>query len=79
MFTKEIGLNYILLEGNSLAVVQAVKAQSEDLSNIGAFIHSIRLILRSFTSDTCTHIRRQGNQLAHVIERMALQEESCIY
>ncbi|KAL6983472.1 hypothetical protein U1Q18_016858 [Sarracenia purpurea var. burkii] len=44
----------------------------EDRSHIGGIIDVIKVELAQFSSSTCTHIRRNGNKVAHELAKLAI-------
>jgi hypothetical protein len=62
---KEIDLHDVILEGDSLQVVQALKERSPSWRVYGHFIDVTKNLLGSCRSWMVQHVRREANQAAH--------------
>ncbi|XVF56458.1 hypothetical protein PTKIN_Ptkin06aG0122300 [Pterospermum kingtungense] len=47
-FVKDLGLSKVIIEGDALAIINAINSTTPDLSTIGNIIEEIRVIGRSF-------------------------------
>jgi hypothetical protein len=63
------------LEGDAQVIVNAVMTEASDWSRVGHLIDDIRAALQPFTSWTMAYVRREGNQPAHLLARMATTNE----
>ena len=57
MFARDLGLNHIQMEGDSLVVVNAIRSHSDNLSSIGAVIAYAKENLLSFAKVEYLHMR----------------------
>lgn len=60
-----IGLDKILLEGDSLRIIQAINSDEDDLSPVGNIISDIRTKSRSFGQFAAVHVPKSTNKVAH--------------
>ncbi|KAJ9177612.1 hypothetical protein P3X46_012813 [Hevea brasiliensis] len=67
------GFHYVVLEGNSLLVINAVK-NSVIPQNIQQIIYDVRQLSLSFTSISFSHVRRTCNLAAHALATKFLHE-----
>ncbi|KAL6976934.1 hypothetical protein U1Q18_025721 [Sarracenia purpurea var. burkii] len=68
---RDLGIQKIHVEGDSLTVINAVNSEGVDRSLIGSITEAIKAELALFSSTICTHIRRNGNSVAHGLARLA--------
>jgi ribonuclease HI len=66
-FCRHNGFSSIVLEGDSLLVVQAINNTGVNWSRIGFIIDDIRNILKGFQWWKICHTKRQGNRVAHTL------------
>lgn len=71
-FCKDIGMTQIIMEGNALQVLQMLKSTLLDLSQLGLIIQEAKRILNSFAKWSCYHVKREGNQATHLLDKDAL-------
>lgn len=67
-----IGLSSVVLEGDSLRIVQALNSGKEDFSVIGNIIADIRRKACCFEHFSVRHVRREANGAAHCAAKRAL-------
>ncbi|CAN6586694.1 unnamed protein product [Malus baccata var. baccata] len=72
----ERGFNDIILECDSLQIVEALLRNSSDMSNEGHTIEDSKDALLRITGASVSHTRRQGNGVAHLLARSALPMDS---
>ncbi|XP_042983215.1 uncharacterized protein LOC122312624 [Carya illinoinensis] len=71
-FYSELGLNQIMLEGDSLAVIQAVQHKDESWSPTGLVIRDIKIVLSKVQTWSIHYISRKFNVIAHALAKFAL-------
>jgi ribonuclease HI len=71
-FNCEKGLSQVVFEGDSLLVVTAVKKEEPCWSDYGQLVEDTKSLLSSFSFVEFQHIRRDANQAAHHMAKMAL-------
>uniref|UniRef100_A0A2N9EX83 Reverse transcriptase domain-containing protein n=1 Tax=Fagus sylvatica TaxID=28930 RepID=A0A2N9EX83_FAGSY len=70
------GLRNVEVEGDSLVVIRALKDQARCLASYGEIIMDIQLLAASFHCVNYCHVRRTGNNAAHVLARKVLDLHS---
>ena len=68
-FSHDLGLQDIILEGDSITVVNALKSSSPNWSLFGQIIEDVREILFSRRRWDALHVKREANMAAHVLMR----------
>ncbi|XP_042983222.1 uncharacterized protein LOC122312632 [Carya illinoinensis] len=71
-FTKDLGLTQIELEGDSLQVTKALQEENEAWSSSSMFIVETRIWLKTFSMWHVSHVRRNGNNIAHLLAKGSL-------
>jgi ribonuclease HI len=66
-FCRDKGFSLIVLEGDSLLVVQAINNTRVNWSRIGLIIDDIPNILKGFKWRKICHTKQQGNKAAHTL------------
>ena len=61
---RDLGLLDVILEGDSLQVVQALRSMSQNWSPYGQIVDDARSVLYT-RSWTVSHVRREANSAAH--------------
>jgi ribonuclease HI len=77
-FSRDLGLQDLILEGDSISVVNALRSSSPNWSPYGQIIEDARGVLFSRRSWEVMHVKRDANMAAHTLAKDALlkpQEE----
>ena len=72
VFTKELSVFKVIMEGDCLKVVQALKARERCNTLYGTVIEDARLQGAAMQACHFQHVRREGNKLAHALARRAV-------
>jgi ribonuclease HI len=72
-FSKDLGLQHIILEGDALQVVKAVNCPSRNWSRFGQLVEDTRMVIHSFSSWRVSHISRVANSAAHGLAKAAVK------
>ena len=72
VFAKELCLLSVIVEGDSMRIVQAASNKRANLSLFGHVINEIHDSWSSFSRISFQHVRRDGNMLAHSLARRAV-------
>ena len=72
IFAKEVGIRDLVLEGDSLIVVQALKQVSNAPSTVSSLIYGMLAECNEFRKVSFSHVKRQGNKPAHLLAKQAL-------
>ena len=67
-FAKELNIHQMVIEGNSLRVIQAINGMRPIRTMYGHVIDDIRF-LSSSISCSFLHVKRKGNRLVHTLAR----------
>nr|XP_023924334.1 uncharacterized protein LOC112035735 [Quercus suber] len=70
-FAQELGLQEFMLEGDSIAVINTLKSTEPSLTSYGHLLDSAKSTLVTSKCIACTHIRRDGNKVAHNLAKHA--------
>ena len=70
-FAKELSIHQMVIEGDSLRVIQAINGTRPVQTMYGHVIDDIRF-LSSSISCSFLHVRHKGNRLAHALARQAV-------
>ncbi|GMJ00600.1 hypothetical protein like AT2G34320 [Hibiscus trionum] len=68
----ELGFRKVVIEGDSLTVINKLKSKEVDFSEIGAITEDSRKLLRNLESYWLSFTRRGGNKVAHELAREQL-------
>ena len=71
-FAWEIGINDVILEGDSSLVHLALKRGEHSLSPFGLLVEDIKVSSASFRTLLYSHTKREGNKVAHRLARHAI-------
>nr|POE67918.1 hypothetical protein CFP56_68748 [Quercus suber] len=64
-FVYDLGFQKARLEGDSLGLIKALKAEDHNLSSQGLLVEDVKLVANNFVSLSYSHIKRNGNSVAH--------------
>ena len=70
-FAAEIGLDRIVVEGDSKIVTQALKTKDTGQASYGLLIADVCVFERNFSELSYSHTKREGNQVAHCLAKLA--------
>nr|POE89523.1 hypothetical protein CFP56_55813 [Quercus suber] len=70
-FAQELGLQEFMLEGDSAAVINTLQSTEPSLTSYGHLLDSAKSTLVTSKCIACTHIRRDGNKVAHNLAKHA--------
>lgn len=71
-FARELGILQVEFEGDSQRVITATNNQVPSKTLFGHVIEEIWLLADAFQKFSFRHVHREGNQLAHSLERRAI-------
>ena len=71
IFARDVGIYNIIFEGDCLQVYNCFHGTSKAPSAVANVLNVILFHLQSFHSFDFSHIRREGNQLAHILAQHA--------
>ncbi|XP_062155083.1 uncharacterized protein LOC133863104 [Alnus glutinosa] len=70
----EMGFQNVLMEGDSLSVIQELQKQGPNGSGCGQLIIDTKSILSSLDSVSFQHVKRDANKVAHCLAKFALSQ-----
>jgi len=68
-FALEIGITNVVIEGNSESICRELQDPSPSLALHSHLLQDVKLLSNSFQHVTFSHIRREGNTVAHALAR----------
>lgn len=68
----DLGFNWVVLEGDSQVLMHALADDTPFLSTVGLLIDDVRFNAALFTNLHCSHVKWEGNMVAHSLARYAL-------
>ncbi|KAF5449783.1 hypothetical protein F2P56_030195 [Juglans regia] len=71
-FGVELGLSQVIIEGDSLQVINSLKREEEGCNSASMFIEEAKHLLNSFAKWEVSHVRRNGNYIVHLLAKNAL-------
>ncbi|XP_075633707.1 uncharacterized protein LOC142606209 [Castanea sativa] len=72
-FAAELGFNRVILEGDCHVLIKALKEGSMFLCTDGLFIEDVLFDANFFNDLRYSHVKREGNKVAHSLARYALE------
>ena len=69
IFTNDIGVRGVILEGDSLAVIKALREGEQPLSPTGPLLEHVGMYSQRFETVLYSHSKREGNSVAHSLAR----------
>ena len=76
-FGSEIGVDCAIVEGDSEVLVKALRNTDNGLTPIAPLINDVSLFSSSYSELSYSHIKRDGNKVAHSLARLALITPGC--
>ncbi|KAK9998404.1 hypothetical protein SO802_018007 [Lithocarpus litseifolius] len=71
-FTSEMGVRRAILEGDSLAIIKALREGEQPLSPTGLLLEDVRMFSQRFEKLLYSRTKREGNFVAHSLAKYAL-------
>ena len=68
----DLGFRKAILEGDSLSLIKALKSTEDSLSPIGLLVDDVKWVASSFERLVYSHVKRNGNRVAHSLAKNAL-------
>ena len=72
VFASELGVRQAILEGDSMAVIKALKEFEYPLSPLGLLLEDVRMFSQRFDTMLYSQTKREGNSVAHSLTRYAI-------
>ena len=74
----DIGLDIVILEGDSKVVTQALETEDVGLAAYGLLIRDACTLARNFSEVSYSHTKREGNKVAHGLAKLATNLANCV-
>lgn len=71
-FLAEVGVERVVIEGDSSVVTEALRPNNAGLASYGLLIEDAKLLERNFSELSYSHMKREGNKVAHGLTILAL-------
>ena len=72
LFAKDIGIQEVVIEGDSLIIHHALSDDSNPPISVSAIIQGMQELCEVFYKIEFSHVRRQGNKAAHLLAKHAI-------
>ena len=66
---RDLGMQRVILEGDSLIIIKALREEEQFFSPIGLLLEDVRRLSLSFQELLYSHTKREGNSVAHNLTR----------
>ncbi|XP_065630298.1 uncharacterized protein LOC136067864 [Quercus suber] len=71
-FAHELGFQNVILEGDALHLIQALKSQKQSLCPLGLLVEDEKIYSSHFQRVLYSHVKRNSNRVAHNLVRHAI-------
>jgi len=78
-FVVDVGFNELIIEGDSINVMRALSSLSLNLSVVGNVVADIQCLISGLSRVSFSWVKRDCNQVAHVLARFASNLEEDMY
>ena len=72
-FARELGFRNVILEGDSLGLIKALKSTKGSLSPTSLLVDNVKRVVISFERLLYSHVKRNGNRVTHSLVKNALR------
>ena len=72
IWAREMGFSRIIVEGDSLSLINKLKGTGMDFSPIGHLVDDSKQLRKDFSHCLFSHVKRDGNHVAHKLARLGL-------
>jgi hypothetical protein len=73
-FSRDISVLNIMLEGDAMKIVNALRIEKQFWSRYGQLIKDAKLVLKGLRSWNVRHVRREANMAAHRLAKTAIRQ-----
>ena len=77
-FAADIGLDNVILEGDSKVVTQALETKDVGLAAFGLLIKDACTLAGNFSDVSYSHTKRKGNKVADSLVKLATNLANCV-
>ena len=68
---RDLGFRNVILEGDSLGLIKALKSAEDSLSPTGLLVDDVKWVASSFEQLVYSHVKRNDNRVAHSLAKNA--------
>ena len=72
-FALDIGISDAEFEGDSIIIYNALRYQDQSFASYGDIIDEVCLLARSLQRCSFSHVKREGNRVAHLLAHRAIE------
>lgn len=72
VFANDIGVRRAILEGDPLAIMEAVSEYEQPLTPTGLLLEDVRMFSQSFEKVICSRTKREGNSVTYSLARYVI-------
>ena len=69
IFANELGFKDVCFEGNAEGVVRSIREEDSSNALMGHLVKDFKFIAGLFQTHSISHVRQQGNNVAHALAR----------
>ena len=69
---RDLGFRNVILEGDSLDLIKALKSAEDSLSPTGLLVDDMKRVASSFERLMYSHVKRNGNRVTHNLAKNVL-------
>ncbi|KAK9992434.1 hypothetical protein SO802_027419 [Lithocarpus litseifolius] len=73
LLAHELGFRSVILEGDSLGLIQALESEEHSLSPVGLLVEDVKVFAKFFVRLLYSHIRRNDNGVAHSLAKHVIR------
>ncbi|XP_065619863.1 uncharacterized protein LOC136063423 [Quercus suber] len=70
---RELGFRNVILEGDSLCLIKALKSAEDSFSPTGLLVDNVKRFASSFERWMYSHVKRNGNSVAHSLAKNVIR------
>nr|POE52943.1 hypothetical protein CFP56_36118 [Quercus suber] len=74
LFAHELGFQNVILKGDALHLIQALKSQEQSLCLLGLLVEDVKIYSSHFQRMLYSHVKRNSNGVAHNLARHAISK-----
>ena len=77
-FARELGISEAVLEGDSSLVMTALASKNPSIAPFGLLLQDSLMVSVGFSKLSYSHIKREGNSVAHNLAQLAANIPNCV-
>ena len=76
-FAQELGFQNVILKGDALGLIQALKSQEQNLCPMGLLVEDVKIYSSHFLRVLYSHVKINDNSVAHNLTRHVISIPDC--